>query len=90
MLGRGFVRRAGVDIDIQKHVMLTFGTKTRINIYVDVCFGAPKACEDVILTAEGPKMRINIYADARFGAPQASEDMILTSFGAQSAHQHLC
>ena len=90
MLGRGFVRRAGVDIDIQKHVMLTFGTKTRINIYVDVCFGAPKACEDVILTAEGPKMRINIYVDARFGAPQASEDMILTPFEAQSAHQHLC
>jgi hypothetical protein len=52
MLGRGFVRRAGVDIDIQKHVMLTFGTKTRINIYVDVCFGAPKACEDVILTTD--------------------------------------
>ena len=90
MLGRGFVRRAGVDIDIQKHVMLTFGTKTRINIYVDVCFGAPKACEDVILTAEGPKMRINIYVAARFGAPQASEDMILTPFEAQSAHQHLC
>ena len=67
MLGRGFVRRAGVDIDIQKHVMLTFGTKTRINIYVDVCFGAPKACEDVILTAEGPIMRINIYVDARLG-----------------------